>query len=122
MRDGRVVRVVAMLGVATVIVVSSVLMLVRSPWASAFGIGLWLVIGGGSLVAVLRGARRAGVRGVADAVRPGLQGLDEVQGIQLGRPEPAPRGFTAASGVQPTLSEDRPDPLAGYVDRRDPRV
>ena len=79
------------------------------PWW--LGILPWLVIAALVAVRVVREvSRRGGVRAVRRTLTPAGQGLDEVQGIQLGRP----------TGLVVTYGDDEPAETTLVVPRTDP--
>ena len=54
--------------------------------------------------------------GIREAVAPALRGLDDVQGLSLGRPEPTPVTYGTDDGTVAARVVDRPDPFDGLVD------
>ncbi len=79
-----------------------------TPWW--FGILPWLVIAVLIAARVFREAFRRGGQPVRRTLTPAGQGLDEVQGIQLGRPQ----------GLVVTYGEDEPAETELVVPRTDP--
>lgn len=103
------VAIAAMLGVLT--------------WSTAVGnerVGTFAYWSGMGIVAVLvawRVARALVRRGESarEVVAPGMQGLDEVQGLYLGRPDVGPVSYGTEDRPVPGLVVDRPDPLDDKV-------
>jgi len=71
-------------------------------------IGLYALFGAALVWRLVLGARRS--IPVSRTLAPGLQGLDEVQGMYLGRPDLPPVSYGHADHVA-SLVVDRPDPL-----------
>ena len=79
--------------------------------------GAWLVYGAWAVIivaAVVRGTRR-GARGhrMRSSVGPAFEGLDEVQGIYLGRPDIGPVTYGSVGPPTTELALDRPEPDPG---------
>jgi len=96
---------VAALGALAVLVWS---ILAGSALATAVVVGLYPLFGVAVVWRLVSGARRSVP--ASRTLAPGLQGLDEVQGMYLGRPDLPPVSHGHADHVA-SLVVDRPDPL-----------
>jgi hypothetical protein len=90
-------------------VVTAVLISVDSPYAAWFGNAFWTFVAVGALVQLVRSAHRTGHP--SQAVRPGFQGLGEVQDMYLGRSPVPPVTYGSDDGVVPMEITSRTDPL-----------
>jgi len=97
--------VVAALGALAVLVWS---ILAGSALATTVVVGLYVLFGVAVVWRLVSGARRS--VSASRTLAPGLQGLDEVQGMYLGRPDLPPVSHGHADHVA-SLVVDRPDPL-----------
>jgi len=103
---GRVWWVVAALGALAVLVWS---ILAGSALATTVVVGLYVLFGVAVVWRLVSGARRSVP--ASRTLAPGLQGLDEVQGMYLGRPDLGPVSYGDAADPVASLVVDRPDPL-----------
>ncbi|WP_158274485.1 hypothetical protein [Cellulomonas sp. WB94] len=90
-------------------VVLAVLISTESPYAAWFGNAFWAFVVLGAIAQMIRSQRSTGH--AAPAVRPGFQGLGEVQDIALGRTPMPPVTYGSDDGVVPTEVSTRTDPL-----------
>jgi hypothetical protein len=90
-------------------VVLAVLISVESPYAAWFGNAFWAFVALGAVAQMIRSSRSSGHP--SQAVRPGLQGLGEVQDIALGRSPVPPVTYGSDDGVVPMEITSRTDPL-----------
>ncbi|MGV8978254.1 MAG: hypothetical protein ACOH17_09435 [Cellulomonas sp.] len=90
-------------------VVLAVLIATKSPSAGQVANGFWAFVAVGALVQLVRSSRKTG--SPSQAVRPGLQGLGEVQGMVLGRKPVPPVTYGSDEGVVATEVSTRTDPL-----------
>lgn len=86
-------------------------------------VATWLIYGawGVAAIAVLLRMLRPAARGhrVRSGVGPALSGLDEVQGIYLGRPDVGPITYGSAGPSTTELALDRVEPDPGDLRRAD---
>jgi hypothetical protein len=73
----------------------------------------WLVIGVLVAARVFHAFRRGGARSVRRTLTPAGQGLDEVQGLQLGRPVGLVVTYGDDEPAETEIVEPRTDPLDG---------
>lgn len=90
-------------------VVTAVLISTESPYAAWFANAFWAFVAVGAVAQMIRASRSSGHP--SQAVRPGLQGLGEVQDIALGRSPVPPVTYGSDDGVVPTQVSTRTDPL-----------
>ena len=90
-------------------VVLAILISTESPYAAWFANAFWAFVAVGAVAQMIRASRSSGHP--SQAVRPGLQGLGEVQDIALGRSPMPPVTYGSDDGVVPTEVSTRTDPL-----------
>ena len=90
-------------------VVLAVLISTESPYAAWFANAFWAFVAVGAVAQMIRSSRSSGHP--SQAVRPGLQGLGEVQDIALGRSPMPPVTYGSDDGVVPTEISTRTDRL-----------
>lgn len=87
-------------------------------------VATWLVLAGWGVVVIAIAVRalRPGARGhrLRSGFGPALDGLNEVQGLYLGRPETGPASFGSVGPPTTALALDRTEPDPGDL-RRVPR-
>jgi hypothetical protein len=105
----RVRRWLIVVACAAVLVTESWLEAVGSDYRVVVAYALYASFGIAAVVQVVRMSRRTGH--LSHAVRPGMQGLGEVQDMYLGRKPVPPMTYAAPEGVVAELSIWRTDPL-----------
>jgi hypothetical protein len=91
------------------VLVTAWLIAVDSPYRAIPGYAVYGIAGIAVVVRVVRTSRDTGHP--SQAVRPGMQGLGEVQDMYLGRKPVPPVTYGAPEGIVAELSVSRPDPL-----------
>jgi hypothetical protein len=90
-------------------VVTAVLIATDNPSKALLANGFWAFVAVGALVQLVRSWRSTGHP--SKAVRPGVQGLGEVQDMYLGRSPVPPVTYGSDDGVVPMETTTRTDPL-----------
>lgn len=90
-------------------VVLAVLISTESPYTAWLGNAFWAFVAVGAVAQIIRSQRRTGHP--SQAVRPGFQGLGEVQDMYLGRSPLPPVTYGSDDRVVPTEVSTHTDPL-----------
>ena len=90
-------------------VVTAVLIATDNPSAALLANGFWAFVAVGALVQLVRSGRSTGHP--SQALRPGMQGLGEVQDMYLGRSPVPPVTYGSDGGVVPMEISTHTDPL-----------
>lgn len=105
----RIVRVVAGAAVIVALVLTVFARETMPWWLGMVPAGVYVVLV--ALQAAVSARRRGPGPGLRDTVAPGVQGLDEVQGLYLGRPQGLVVSYGSDEPTSTAMVVDRPDPL-----------
>jgi hypothetical protein len=115
-------RWIVAVGVAVLLVGESWLIATESPLLQYQGAVLWIAIPSFVVIRVVQISRRPPSSSSSRTIRPGVQGLGEVQDMYLGRKPVPPVTYSSTEGVVAEVVDTRADPLNAAVWTVGPRM